>query len=751
MINHRFPVPLIPVTGKVLNGTNGPALYGDLYDLAGSVSVGLYDADTNAIATTTGNGKVFYIGYSSEHTKDFLDKFFFGMQLPKGEGWKFKGDDVISFEYSEPSKVRAEKWVLGFDGSSACNETVPSFECGKVYGIRILASGSPVFRRWAKELEHEIFTDPICCGDTDCTIGCPDDKVDGISVVKKFAEMINNNNELAQIGVKARYITSNYAAPSMTVNKYTLTVADGGDNKALGAVQLQVGSLGSVTRASRNSDNALSTYEYFGTAAAANFVPSVSFGIPACNVCPAGFTTVAASNTYQVSRPLAGTEDLSGTGPKQTYADLIGTAYETATAKTFDGAADVEVVAASDAITIVGHGFNTGDTVVYADGGGTQIVGLVDTTTYYVIKATADTIKLASTYALAIAGTALPIADGIGAAHTLTPVIVATFVAQVNGNAIVQLVTPGGVELTALLADTTTLVGATGTTCTPAAATPVAWTVTSGVGYKVTRDLCITLTRKDCEGGNKLAELTAVVEANPTYVADSIAVTAGVDCRDTYTITQSSDNMLTDGCLSSDTGIFSDFGGFDNSAWSVVEPAPIAYDPSVKVGIEITAEIPEKYFSDCAMELKDYFEDEPIRLEVSWIHDSYTGFSNDCTLAFPAAKRTQVGQVANQSGEWLLREYIKAGAYENFSCDYDNPRLREILDSNRRQQIDRRASYRVYYLQANTFRKAYNFGQCPETFEAMVAFKEGDPKAAEFELTFGGVLSKFGVSLKKRV
>ena len=110
MINHRFPVPMFPVTGKVLNGTNGPALFGDLYDLAGSISVGLYDADTNAIATSTGNGKIFYIGYSSEHTKDFLDKWMFGMQLPKGApGWKFKGEDVIKFEYSEPQRKKEKK------------------------------------------------------------------------------------------------------------------------------------------------------------------------------------------------------------------------------------------------------------------------------------------------------------------------------------------------------------------------------------------------------------------------------------------------------------------------------------------------------------------------------------------------------------------------------------------------------------------------------------------------------------------
>ena len=210
------------------------------------------------------------------------------------------------------------------------------------------------------------------------------------------------------------------------------------------------------------------------------------------------------------------------------------------------------------------------------------------------------------------------------------------------------------------------------------------------------------------------------------------------------------DDFSTDGCLSTEPGTFSDFGGYDNEGWEVVVPAAVAFDETKRCGIEVSATIPEKYFSDCAMELNDYWEEEPIRLEVSWIHDPYTGFSEDCKLSFPSAKRTQVGAVANQTGEWLLREYIKAGAYENFSCDYDMPRMREILDSNRRQQIDRSAFYKIYYLQANIYRKAYNFGQHPETIEAMVAFKEGDPRIAEFEFAFGSVLSKFDVSLKER-
>lgn len=748
MNNHRFPVPLIPVTGKVLNGTNGPVLFGDLYDIAGSVSIGLFDADTNAIATGTGNGNVFYIGYSSEHTKDFLDKWFFGMQLPKGApGWKFRGEDVFKFEYAEPQRAKAEKWVLGFDGTSGCNETTPTFECGKVYGVRIVASGSPVFRRWAKVLEHEIFSDPVCCGDSSCSTGCPDDKVDCKAVVKELASKINNHVELAQIGIKARAITSDYSAPSMNVNKYTVTVYDSGDAKALGAVQLQVGSLGVVTRVARNNDTAQSTYQYFGTAAAANFIPAVSFAVASCDVCPTGFTTSPAYDEYIVSRPLDGTEDLSTPLARTTFATTVATAYAAVDVATI---ATADVNAGTDVITETAHNLVTGQAVVYDDGGGAAITGLVDNTTYYVIKVDNNTFKVATTYANAIAGTAIDLTGTGNNAQTFTPAIGSTFLSQNGSVATISLKTGHGSSLSALLSDTATLVNSVGTTCTPAAATPVAWTVTNGVGHRDTREMCISLNRLDCSGGNRLAELTAFLANNPLYVPNSIELVSGTGCRDSYTASQYADGFSTDGCLSSEPAVFSDFGGYDNETWSVVPETPEAYDEDVKCGIEISAEIPERFLSDCAMELKDFWEDEPIRLEVSWIHDSYTGWPEDCVTKFPAAKRVQSGQVASGSGEWLLREYIKAGTYENFSCDYDNPRLRELLDSNRRAQIDRKAFYRIYYLQANIFRKAYNFGQHPETIEAMIAFKEGDPKAAEFELAFGSVLSKFGVSLKKR-
>ena len=82
--------------------------------------------------------------------------------------------------------------------------------------------------------------------------------------------------------------------------------------------------------------------------------------------------------------------------------------------------ADTDVDAASNRITKTSHGFTTGDKVTYTDGGGTAVVGLIDGGTYFIIRIDANTIKLATTYAFAVAGTAIAITDGIGTNHKLS-------------------------------------------------------------------------------------------------------------------------------------------------------------------------------------------------------------------------------------------------------------------------------------------------------------------------------------------
>ncbi|TAK79855.1 MAG: hypothetical protein EPO20_30620, partial [Betaproteobacteria bacterium] len=83
----------------------------------------------------------------------------------------------------------------------------------------------------------------------------------------------------------------------------------------------------------------------------------------------------------------------------------------------FDPGAAVDT--GTEAIHLAGHGLQTGDVVVYGNGGGTDIGGLVNATTYYAILVDADHFKLASSPANALLGTAIDLTGtGSGSEHT---------------------------------------------------------------------------------------------------------------------------------------------------------------------------------------------------------------------------------------------------------------------------------------------------------------------------------------------
>jgi len=84
----------------------------------------------------------------------------------------------------------------------------------------------------------------------------------------------------------------------------------------------------------------------------------------------------------------------------------------------FDG--DIAVDDTADQITYTSHGFVTGELVTYTDGGNTAITNLTDGAQYYIIRVNDNAIKLASSAALASAGTAINITGTSGLGHKLT-------------------------------------------------------------------------------------------------------------------------------------------------------------------------------------------------------------------------------------------------------------------------------------------------------------------------------------------
>lgn len=120
-----------------------------------------------------------------------------------------------------------------------------------------------------------------------------------------------------------------------------------------------------------------------------------------------GYVQVVANNTGLNAYPLS----------VSNAAKLVPNFY------TFNGGVATAINIAADTFTKAAHGLTTGMGVLFSTGNAKTVTGLTNQTTYYAIPIDANTFKLASTAANALAGTAIDItATQDGATHTLAPI-----------------------------------------------------------------------------------------------------------------------------------------------------------------------------------------------------------------------------------------------------------------------------------------------------------------------------------------
>lgn len=737
MFSQEYNLPVFIGTGAVL--TSGGT------DLLKSGQLAIFKAkDYNVATGAIAQNEAMIVAGGSWHTKSKLNKFV-GNLTTSDKTIDFLGKDILSFERSLPRQAKNEQWVIGWDGVSTDTNATLAFQCGTDYHFKVRVWGEDVYGTFLRPVDRFIRVRTECCAEGDCVPDDCNDTVPGKKYAKLLAKAINTDPEL-QYFVRAEVVSSDYAAPTYTHTLFTLSVVDDGSQAALAAVQVNYPTL-TVYRKTRVG--LTSTYEVctadIATVAQspASYTSNTSLSLAACDgTCPAGTTAVAGSRVYIVSRPLAGTEDLSGSGVQQTYADTIGTAYETATKVTFDGTvAGVNVT--TDIITKTAHGFQTGDKVTYGNGGGTSITGVTNGSDYYVIRVTADTLKLATTYALALAGTGRDLTVvGVGTSHTLTPVITAKYLSQNGSSASVELSTPAGVEITAaLLSDILTLARVVGPSCSTAG-TVTAW-VEGDPRYKVQRTLTIAL-EKECGTANRLTDLQTFYANDSTIVAGTIALRTAGTCGDIYEVDQWSEECSVDNCLSEAEVSFRDLQSFEGFTWTEDEPA--AGSTSVKTGVRITAAYEDTRFGGCSFNPSDYYSVRPLQLMVTQFDDS----GNACATPIPSRKLRANSQ-ATQSGEWVIRQFINANKYKAFGEFYLDPRLREVLDANIHEVVDRKKFYKTYFLKVrqNRLYQNHNADYSPEIFEFMFAFPQ-DVDTTTFEQTFEQVTSQFGIFLKDR-
>ena len=179
------------------------------------------------------------------------------------------------------------------------------------------------------------------------------------------------------------------------------------------------------------SDTALTLVENFSGStengvAATVTRPPINFASSGSQIDDTIFGITAAESTSGIDNVTTIAVATGGTGYKGSAPTItipVPTVRTIATAK---------VSTANETIEITGHNMQTGTAVKYQDGGGTALAGLVDNTQYFVIRHTADLIKLASSLSNANAGTAINLTSTGNNAQTLEG-IQATATATISG------------------------------------------------------------------------------------------------------------------------------------------------------------------------------------------------------------------------------------------------------------------------------------------------------------------------------
>lgn len=323
----------------------------------------------------------------------------------------------------------------------------------------------------------------------------------------------------------------------------------------------------------------------------------------------------------------------------------------------------------------------------------------------------------------------------------------AVFMGNDGAVAIVKLKFAEGSTITALGADLVEFSHTEPAVCVYATPASIAWT-SCGTGISSSRTLRLkNINRPDCDAdGDRLADITATLAGVKGINIGSLTLVAGDACMDDYTVTQNSLDCLDEACLTSNvTFTYDSLPAFENSAWEVV-PVVSDVDNTRKCGIRVTAGYYDPRFGNCSFNPADYYNVEPVKMEISLLQED----GDRCDVAnWPTVAQSKIGQIARQSGEYVVRELImKTDSYlshiDQFSLE---PRMREAFDMNLLNMVDRNAFYDLYYVRFKASYGNFQFRKNEqETFTAVFAFKEGDATAKVFESQVLDVLTtKSGV------
>jgi len=288
------------------------------------------------------------------------------------------------------------------------------------------------------------------------------------------------------------------------------------------AVTLSATAGGSVISLTGTGNNAQS---FSGTSTKAftateNFTPSTNSG-SACTVTRPPVSGDGSSIDATIfgitgTEAVAGVDNVTDIAVNVAGARYVQAPTVTIPVPTVRTIATAKVTTGTDTIEITGHNMRTGTEVKYQDGGGTALAGLVDNTSYFVIRTDEDNIQLASSLSNAQAGTEITLTGTGNNAQTLEG-IQAVAAATISGGEVTAItVSNGGSDYQSLPAITVEVPKMT----IPTSAVNASSNVITFTGHGLSDTDQITYNQV---GGGTL--MTNVANAQTVFVRDKTANT----------------------------------------------------------------------------------------------------------------------------------------------------------------------------------------------------------------------------------
>lgn len=251
------------------------------------------------------------------------------------------------------------------------------------------------------------------------------------------------------------------------------------------------------------------------------------------------------------------------------------------------------------------------------------------------------------------------------------------------------------VPAAAATGDIVTVFGSTEPKCILSSSTSTPWVV-GDVMFKVKRTLCLVVGDSPCDASceTNLADLQAYYADSKSIVVSDLALADNGSCACSFTVTQLSDNILTEDACYTGIAQFSDPEPYKGFKWTVCPCATETPNDITNIGIVLTGAYVDTKFGKCSFEYSDYVELDLPKIIVTQGEGLDT--VGTCGTIWPVTT-LQKPQYPTGTGENVKRSYIEAMQFKGQQY-FDQPRWQEIFGFDY-SFIDTAKFYKFYYLE----------------------------------------------------